>query len=146
RQYQKLRSTYVDVLPTLVNPNTGLIHTTYNQAVAATGRLSSNEPNLQNIPVRTDIGRGLRKAFVSRFKNGQIFSADYSQIELRIVAHMAKEEGLIRAFENEEDIHTQTAARVFGVKTEAVNRDMRRKAKEVNYGIMYGIGAFGLST
>ncbi len=145
RQYQKLRSTYVDALPQMVNPVTGLVHTTYNQAVAATGRLSSNEPNLQNIPVRTDMGRGLRKAFVSRFPEGQIFSADYSQIELRIMAHMAQDEGLIRAFENNEDIHTQTSARVFGVKTEEVTRDMRRKAKEINYGIMYGIGAFGLS-
>ncbi|MBS1904520.1 MAG: DNA polymerase I [Bacteroidetes bacterium] len=146
RQYQKLRGTYVDALPTMVNPDTGLVHTSYNQAVAATGRLSSNDPNLQNIPVRTEMGRGLRKAFVSRFKGGQIFSADYSQIELRIMAHMAKDDGLIRAFANSEDIHTQTSARVFGVKLEDVTRDMRRKAKEVNYGIMYGIGAFGLST
>jgi DNA polymerase-1 len=146
RQYQKLRSTYVDAIPLLVNPDTGLIHTTYNQAVAATGRLSSNDPNLQNIPVRTEMGRGLRKAFVTRFTDGQILSADYSQIELRIMAHVAHEEALLAAFKNNEDIHTQTSAKVFGVKTEDVTRDMRRKAKEINYGIMYGIGAFGLST
>ncbi|MEP7236008.1 MAG: DNA polymerase, partial [Ignavibacteriota bacterium] len=146
RQYQKLRSTYVDAIPLLVNPTTGLVHTTYNQAVAATGRLSSNDPNLQNIPVRTEMGRGLRKAFVSRFDEGQIFSADYSQIELRIMAHVAHDPALLEAFRNNEDIHTQTSAKVFGVKPEDVTRDMRRKAKEINYGIMYGIGAFGLST
>jgi DNA polymerase-1 len=146
RQYQKLRGTYVDAIPLLVNPETGLVHTTYNQAVAATGRLSSNDPNLQNIPVRTEMGRGLRKAFVSRFKEGQILSADYSQIELRIMAHVAHDEALLEAFRNKEDIHTRTSAKVFGVKPEDVTRDMRRKAKEINYGIMYGIGAFGLST
>jgi DNA polymerase-1 len=146
RQYQKLRNTYVDAIPLLVNPETGLVHTTYNQAVAATGRLSSNDPNLQNIPVRTEMGRGLRKAFVTRFKDGQILSADYSQIELRIMAHVAHDEALLQAFRDKEDIHTQTSAKVFGVKPEDVTRDMRRKAKEINYGIMYGIGAFGLST
>jgi DNA polymerase-1 len=146
RQYQKLRGTYVDALPLLVNPQTGLIHTTYNQAVAATGRLSSNEPNLQNIPIKTEMGRGLRKAFVSRFTDGQIFSADYSQIELRIMAHVAHDEALLEAFRNNEDIHTQTSARVFGVKPEDVTREMRRRAKEINYGIMYGMGAFGLAT
>jgi DNA polymerase-1 len=146
RQYQKLRSTYVDAIPLLVNPETGLVHTTYNQAVAATGRLSSNDPNLQNIPIKTEMGRGLRKAFVSRFTDGEILSADYSQIELRIMAHVAHEEALLEAFRNNEDIHTQTSARVFGVAPEDVTRDMRRKAKEINYGIMYGIGAFGLST
>jgi DNA polymerase-1 len=146
RQYQKLRSTYVDAIPLLVDRETGLVHTTYNQAVAATGRLSSNDPNLQNIPVRTKMGRGLRKAFVTRFKDGQILSADYSQIELRIMAHVAHDEALLAAFKNKEDIHTQTSAKVFGVKPEDVTRDMRRKAKEINYGIMYGIGAFGLST
>ncbi len=146
RQYQKLRSTYVDALPLLVNKRTGLIHTSYNQAVAATGRLSSNDPNLQNIPIRTDMGRGLRKAFVSRFENGQILSADYSQIELRIIAHVTKDQNLLNSFKNNEDIHTNTAAAVFGVSKEEVTRDMRRKAKEVNYGIMYGIGAYGLSS
>ncbi len=146
RQFQKLRSTYVDALPLLVNPRTGLLHTSYHQAVAATGRLSSNEPNLQNIPIRTEMGRGLRKAFVSRFTNGNILSADYSQIELRIIAHVTKDKNLLDSFKNNEDIHTNTAAAVFGVTKEEVNRDMRRKAKEVNYGIMYGIGAFGLSS
>lgn len=146
RQYQKLRSTYVDALPLLVNPKTGLLHTSYHQAVAATGRLSSNEPNLQNIPIRTEMGRGLRKAFVTRFKKGSILSADYSQIELRIIAHVTKDKNLLESFEKNEDIHTNTAAAVFGVSKEDVNRDMRRKAKEVNYGIMYGIGAFGLSS
>jgi DNA polymerase-1 len=146
RQFQKLRSTYVDALPLLVNPRTGLLHTSYHQAVAATGRLSSNEPNLQNIPIRTEMGRGLRKAFVSRFKKGNILSADYSQIELRIIAHVTKDKNLLDSFKNNEDIHTNTAAAVFGVTKEEVNRDMRRKAKEVNYGIMYGIGAFGLSS
>lgn len=146
RQFQKLRSTYVDALPILVNPRTGLLHTSYHQAVAATGRLSSNEPNLQNIPIRTEMGRGLRKAFVSRFAKGNILSADYSQIELRIIAHVTKDKNLLDSFKNNEDIHTNTAAAVFGVSKEEVNRDMRRKAKEVNYGIMYGIGAFGLSS
>lgn len=104
------------------------------------------DPNLQNIPIKTEIGRGLRKAFVSRFKEGEILSADYSQIELRIMAHVAHEEALLAAFRNNEDIHTQTSAKVFGVAPEDVTREMRRKAKEINYGIMYGIGAFGLST
>ncbi len=146
RQYQKLRSTYVDALPLLVDKKTGRIHTNYNQAVAATGRLSSQDPNLQNIPIRTEMGRGLRKAFVSRFPSGSILSADYSQIELRIMAHVTKDAGLLAAFESKEDIHTSTSAAVFGVPKEEVTRDMRRKAKEINYGIMYGIGAFGLAS
>jgi DNA polymerase-1 len=145
RQYQKLRSTYVDALPQLVNAKTGMVHTSYNQAVVATGRISSTNPNLQNIPIRTEMGRDIRKAFVSRHKDGLIFSADYSQIELRIIAHITKDASLLEAFKNHEDIHTRTAASVFGVSLEEVNRDMRRKAKEVNYGIMYGIGAFGLA-
>jgi DNA polymerase-1 len=145
RQYQKLRSTYVDALPLLVNSKTGMVHTNYNQAVVATGRISSTNPNLQNIPIRTELGRDIRKAFVSRFQNGKIFSADYSQIELRIMAHVTKDKQLMEAFVRHEDIHTTTAAGVFGVPVEEVNRDMRRKAKEVNYGIMYGIGAFGLA-
>jgi DNA polymerase-1 len=146
RQYQKLRGTYVDALPLLVNPRTGLIHTSYNQAVAATGRLSSNDPNLQNIPIKTEMGRGLRKAFVSRFKKGKILSSDYSQIELRIVAHFTKDKNLLDAFKHKDDIHTNTAAAVFGVAKDKVTREMRRRAKEVNYGIMYGMGAFGLSS
>ena len=145
RQYQKLRSTYVDALPLLVNRKTGMVHTNYNQAVVATGRISSTNPNLQNIPVRTELGRDIRKAFVSRFKGGKIFSSDYSQIELRIMAHVTGDPNLVEAFRNKEDIHTRTAAGVFGVDPSEVTREMRRKAKEVNYGIMYGIGAFGLS-
>ncbi|HWF43438.1 MAG TPA: DNA polymerase I, partial [Candidatus Kapabacteria bacterium] len=145
RQYQKLRGTYVDALPKLVNPKTGMVHTNYNQAVVATGRISSTDPNLQNIPIRTEMGRDIRKAFVSRFPNGQILSADYSQIELRIMAHITRDAALVEAFANHEDIHTRTAAGVFGVPLEGVNREMRRKAKEVNYGIMYGIGAYGLA-
>jgi len=145
RQYQKLRGTYVDALPKLVNPKTGMVHTSYNQAVVATGRISSTDPNLQNIPIKTEMGRDIRKAFVSRFKNGQIFSVDYSQIELRIMAHVTRDEGLIEAFANGVDIHTRTAAGVYGVPLEEVSREMRGKAKGVNYGIMYGIGAFGLA-
>ncbi len=145
RQYQKLRSTYVDALPKLVNPKTGMVHTSYNQAVVATGRISSTDPNLQNIPIRTEMGRDIRKAFVSRFKNGQILSADYSQIELRIMAHVTRDPGLIEAFANHEDIHTRTAAGVYGIHLTEVTRDMRSRAKGVNYGIMYGIGAFGLA-
>ncbi len=145
RQYQKLRGTYIDALPHLVNPKTGLIHTSYNQAVVATGRLSSTDPNLQNIPIRTQMGREIRKAFVSRFPDGQIFSADYSQIELRIMAHVTNDIALTESFMNNEDIHTRTAAGVYGVPLDQVDREMRRKAKEVNYGIMYGIAAFGLA-
>ncbi len=145
RQYQKLRGTYVDALPKLVNPKTGMVHTSYNQAVVATGRISSTDPNLQNIPIKTEMGRDIRKAFVSRFPNGKILSADYSQIELRIMAHVTRDEGLVEAFANGVDIHTRTAAGVYGVPLEEVTREMRGKAKGVNYGIMYGIGAFGLA-
>jgi DNA polymerase-1 len=145
RQYQKLRSTYVDALPKLVNPKTGMVHTSYNQAVVATGRISSTDPNLQNIPIKTELGRDIRKAFVSRFKGGQILSADYSQIELRIMAHVTRDAGLIEAFAKGVDIHTRTAAGVYGVPLDEVTREMRGKAKGVNYGIMYGIGAFGLA-
>jgi DNA polymerase I len=145
RQYQKLRGTYVDALPRLVNPKTGMVHTSYNQAVVATGRISSTDPNLQNIPIKTELGRDIRKAFVSRFKHGQIFSVDYSQIELRIMAHVTGDAGLVEAFANNIDIHTRTAAGVYGVQLEEVTREMRGKAKGVNYGIMYGIGAFGLA-
>jgi DNA polymerase-1 len=145
RQYQKLRGTYVDALPKLVNPKTGMVHTSYNQAVVATGRISSTDPNLQNIPIKTELGRDIRKAFGSRFKNGQILSADYSQIELRIMAHVAKDPGLVDAFKHGLDIHTRTSAGIYGVPLEEVTREMRGKAKGVNYGIMYGIGAFGLA-
>jgi DNA polymerase-1 len=144
RQLTKLKSTYIDALPTLINPKTGRVHTSFNQTVAATGRLSSSDPNLQNIPIRTEIGRSIRKAFIPRDEKAVIMSADYSQIELRIMAHISGDEGLIGAFRNDEDIHASTAAKVFGVAPEDVSRDMRRKAKEVNFGIMYGIGPFGL--
>jgi len=146
RQVSKLKSTYTDSLPGLINPSTGRIHTDFNQTVAATGRLSSNNPNLQNIPVRTEMGKEIRKAFIPRDKNHLILSADYSQIELRIMASICGDEGLTKAFKNGEDIHRSTAALVFMVKPSEVTPDMRRKAKEVNFGILYGIGPFGLKT
>jgi DNA polymerase-1 len=146
RQITKLKSTYADSLPKLVNKRTGKIHTTYNQTVASTGRLSSLNPNLQNIPIRTELGKEIRKAFVPKDKNYKIFSADYSQIELRIMAHLSNDEAMIKAFKDAEDIHTSTAALVFMVERKDVTQDMRRKAKEVNFGILYGIGAFGLAS
>ncbi len=145
RQAVKLKNTYVDALPSLINPRTGRVHTSYNQAVAATGRLSSNNPNLQNIPIRSEIGREIRRAFMAGIPNGRILSADYSQIELRIMAHVCGDETLVRAFQENFDIHTATAMNVFNVLKEEVTPNMRRKAKEVNFGIMYGIGAFGLA-
>jgi DNA polymerase I len=145
RVYEKLRSTYVDALPKMISKTDGRIHTDYRQAVAATGRLSSNNPNLQNIPIRTAKGRQIRKAFVPRNDEFLFMSADYSQIELRIAASFAKDETMIEAFRNKRDIHTTTAAKVFKVDLEAVTADMRRKAKEVNFGILYGSTAFGLS-
>lgn len=145
RQTAKLKSTYVDALPRQVNPRTGLIHTSYSQTVAATGRLSSNDPNLQNIPIRTHAGNEIRKAFIPRGKGRVILSADYSQIELRIMAHVSQDPGLIAAFNAGEDIHNTTAASVFGVSTREVTDDMRRSAKAVNFGIMYGLGPFGLA-
>ena len=146
RQLQKLKSTYVDALPKLIHPLTGKVHTSFNQTVAATGRLSSSDPNLQNIPIRTELGRKMRKAFIPSDKNSLILSADYSQIELRIMAHISGDQGLLDAFNNHEDIHSSTAAKVFGVNQKDITRDMRRKAKEVNFGIMYGIGPFGLAS
>lgn len=145
RQAMKLKGTYVDALPDLINPRTGRIHTSYNQAVASTGRLSSNNPNLQNIPIRSEIGREIRKAFVPGIPNAAILSADYSQIELRIMAYISGDETLVDAFRNNLDIHTATAMGVFGVEAGEVTPNMRRKAKEVNFGIMYGIGPFGLA-
>ncbi len=145
REYSKLKSTYVEALPLMVNKQTGRIHTSYNQAVAATGRLSSNNPNLQNIPIRTERGREVRKAFVPRSEGYTFLSADYSQIELRIIAALAKDETMLQAFRDKLDIHTATAAKVFNVDIEDVNKDMRRKAKSVNFGIIYGISAFGLA-
>ncbi|MBU1098771.1 MAG: DNA polymerase I [Bacteroidetes bacterium] len=146
RQTAKLKSTYADALPNLINPKTGRLHTTYNQTVASTGRLSSLNPNLQNIPIRTTLGKEIRKAFIPRDENHVLFSADYSQIELRIMASICSDEGLMKSFINGEDIHKSTAALVFMVNPEDVTPDMRRKAKEVNFGILYGIGAFGLRT
>jgi DNA polymerase I len=145
RSLTKLKSTYVDVLPTLVSPRDNRIHTSYNQAVAATGRLSSNNPNLQNIPIRTDKGREIRKAFIPRNENYTLLSADYSQIELRIVASVSGDGNMIAAFRNGEDIHLATAARIYNTPPENVSRDMRRNAKMVNFGIIYGISSFGLS-
>ena len=145
RQMSKLKSTYVDALPTLIHPDTGRVHTSYNQTVTATGRLSSSDPNLQNIPIRTEMGRAIREAFVPREEGQKILSADYSQIELRVMAHVSGDEGMVEAFMHEEDIHSTTAAKVFGVPPGEVTKEMRRKAKEVNFGIMYGIGPFGLA-
>lgn len=145
RELTKLKSTYVDALPQLINPKTGRVHTTYGQAVAVTGRLASNNPNLQNIPVRTDRGREIRKAFIPRDKNHILLSADYSQIELRIVAGISGDENMVAAFKSGSDIHTATAAKVFNVSPEEVTKEMRYKAKSVNFGIIYGQGAFGLA-
>jgi DNA polymerase-1 len=145
RSLTKLKSTYVDVLPTLVSMRDGRIHTSYNQAVAATGRLSSNNPNLQNIPIRTEKGREIRKAFVPRNENYMLLSADYSQVELRIIAHLSKDPEMISDFRAGLDIHAATAAKVYGVKLEDVTREMRRNAKAVNFGIIYGMSSFGLS-
>jgi len=145
RQYKKLQSTYVDALPNEINPKTNRIHTVYAQAVAATGRLSSNNPNLQNIPIRTERGREVRKAFIPRDENYVLLAADYSQIELRIIAALSEEETMMNAFKNGEDIHASTAARVFNVPLEEVTREQRSNAKTVNFGIIYGVSAFGLS-
>lgn len=145
RSVSKLISTYVDALPDLVNPKTGRIHTTYNQTVAATGRLSSNNPNLQNIPIRTERGRKVRAAFVPRDENHVLLAADYSQIELRLIAALAEDQDMISAFTAGQDIHAATAAKVYGVPLEEVDRAMRGSAKMVNFGIIYGISAFGLA-
>lgn len=145
RELTKLKSTYVDAIPGLINPNTGRVHTTFNQAVASTGRLSSTNPNLQNIPIRTDKGRRIRAAFVARDEDHILLSADYSQVELRIVASLSKDPKMIEAFRNKVDIHTATAANVYGVALQDVTSDMRRNAKMVNFGIIYGISAFGLA-
>ena len=145
RSLTKLKSTYVDVLPTLISQRDGRVHTSYNQAVAATGRLSSNNPNLQNIPIRTERGREIRKAFVPRNDKYLLLSADYSQIELRIIAHMSRDSGMIEDFRAGLDIHTATASKVYGIPLDEVTKEMRRNAKMVNFGIIYGISAFGLS-
>ncbi|MEO8236224.1 MAG: DNA polymerase I [Flavobacterium sp.] len=145
RQMVKLQSTYIDALPNQVDKKTGRVHTDYMQTVAATGRLSSNNPNLQNIPVRTERGRLIRKAFIPRDENYTLVSADYSQIELRIIAALSGEENMIKAFQNNEDIHRSTAAKVFNVPLEEVTKEQRSNAKTVNFGIIYGVSAFGLS-
>ena len=145
RGLSKLKSTYVDALPEQVNAQTHRVHTDYMQTVAATGRLSSNNPNLQNIPIRTERGRQVRKAFVPRSEDYILLAADYSQIELRIIAALSKEETMIEAFKNGEDIHTSTASKVFNVPLNAVTREQRSNAKTVNFGIIYGVSAFGLS-
>ena len=145
RSVNKLQSTYVKALPEEINPNTGRVHTVYNQAVAATGRLSSNQPNLQNIPIRTERGQQVRKAFIPRDKNHVLLAADYSQIELRIIAALSKDPAMLEAFQKGEDIHATTAAKVFGVPLEEVSREQRSNAKTVNFGIVYGVSAFGLS-
>lgn len=145
RELRKLKSTYVDALPALVNTNTGRVHTNYMQTVAATGRLSSNNPNLQNIPIRTTRGKEIRKAFIPRNEDWTILSADYSQVELRIIAALSKDENMCEAFIQGHDIHKATAAKVFGVELDQVDREMRSKAKAVNFGIIYGQGAFGLA-
>ena len=145
RQMVKLQSTYIDALPNQVDKKTGRVHTDYMQTVAATGRLSSNNPNLQNIPIRTERGRLIRKAFIARDENYTLVSADYSQIELRIIAALSGEENMIKAFKNHEDIHRSTAAKVFNVPLEEVTKEQRSNAKTVNFGIIYGVSAFGLS-
>lgn len=144
RGLNKLKSTYTDRLPEQVNANTGRVHTSYHQAVASTGRLSSSDPNLQNIPVRNIEGRRIRQAFIAP-KNNKIVAADYSQIELRILAHLSDDEGLLRAFANKEDIHRATAAEVFGIATDDVSKEQRRSAKAINFGLVYGMSAFGLA-
>ena len=144
RTLSKLKSTYTDKLPEQVNPDTGRVHTSYHQAVAATGRLSSSDPNLQNIPVRTEEGRRIRQAFVAS-PGSVLLAADYSQIELRIMAHLSSDAGLLKAFAEEADVHRATAAEVFGIAPERVTADQRRSAKAINFGLIYGMSAFGLA-
>ena len=145
RELTKLKSTYVDALPQIINKRTQRVHTCYGQAIAVTGRLSSNNPNLQNIPIRTERGREIRKAFIPRDSDHLIVSADYSQIELRIVAAISGDPAMCEAFKEKKDIHTATAAKVFNVAEDDVTKEMRYKAKSVNFGIIYGQGAFGLA-
>ena len=145
RAVKKLLSTYIEPFPGYIDPSDGKVHTTFNQALTATGRLSSSNPNLQNIPIRTDRGREIRKAFVPGTPDGLILSADYSQIELRIMAHLSCDQHLIKAFKDGVDVHAATAAKIFGIPHEEVTADQRRIAKTANFGIMYGISSFGLA-
>jgi DNA polymerase-1 len=145
RQLQKLMSTYVDALPGLVNPHTGRVHTSFNQTMAATGRLSSSDPNVQNIPIRTELGRRVRRAFVAGGPGLRLVSADYAQIELRILAHITRDPTLVQAFEEDQDIHAATAAEVMGLPIEQVTVDQRRLAKTVNFGVLYGMSEYGLA-
>ena len=144
RQLSKLKSTYVDAILGLINPATQRIHTSFNQTVTATGRLSSSEPNLQNIPIRTELGKRIRRGFIAD-KGFLFLSADYSQIELRIVAHLSGDPLLVEAFKKDEDVHTRTASEVFGIMPGLVTEEMRRRAKAINFGIIYGMGAYGLA-
>jgi DNA polymerase-1 len=145
RAVKKLLSTYIEPFPSYVSPRDGRVHTTFNQALTATGRLSSSNPNLQNIPVRTERGKEIRKAFVPGTPDGVIVSADYSQIELRIMAHLSKDEHLTQAFREGVDVHAATAAKIFGIPVSEVTREQRSMAKTANFGIMYGISTFGLA-
>ncbi|PLP40012.1 DNA polymerase I, partial [Klebsiella pneumoniae] len=144
RGLAKLKSTYTDKLPLMINPKTGRVHTSYHQAVTATGRLSSTDPNLQNIPVRNEEGRRIRQAFIAP-EDYVIVSADYSQIELRIMAHLSRDKGLLTAFAEGKDIHRATAAEVFGLPLDSVSSEQRRSAKAINFGLIYGMSAFGLA-
>jgi DNA polymerase-1 len=143
RELSKLKSTYLDALPLQVNPDTGRVHTIYSQTGSVTGRIASSEPNLQNIPIRSELGREVRKAFVAQ-PGHQLLSVDYSQVELRIVAHMSGDEAMLAAFDAEQDIHAATAAAIYGVPIHQVSKDMRRRAKGINFGLIYGISAYGL--
>ncbi len=144
RSLSKLKSTYTDTLPELINPKTGRVHTYYHQAITSTGRLSSSNPNLQNIPIRTHEGRKIRSAFIAP-PGYKIFTADYSQIELRIMAHMSEDEGLVSAFSKDDDVHRSTAAAIFSVPLAEVTAEQRRSSKAINFGLMYGMSSFGVA-
>ena len=145
RGYEKLKSTYIDALPKMVQPRTGRIHTSFNQTIAATGRLTSTDPNLQNIPIRTELGRAIRRAFVADDPGHELLKADYSQIELRILAHVSQDRTLCAAYHEGRDIHRQTACEIFNVQPDAVTSEMRSQAKTVNFGVIYGMSAHGLA-